>query len=600
MPNIVDIILRTQDESTSTINSLSGRMDAFGSNLQSVGQRLGVAIAPLALGLGLAVNSATSFDASMTNVGAVLGRTREEMTEVREEILAMGADSIAGPQAVADAFYNVVGGVADSTTHMDILSAAIATSEAGAADLGVTTTALISTMNSYAFAADDAAYVSDVLTQTVGKGVGTMDEFAGALPQVTGLASSLSISFGDVGSMMAYLTTQGSSASSSATQLTAIMTAMLNPNAQMKAALEELGFASGQAAVEQLGLVGAITAIQGTDTAANSSMATLLGSVDALRGSVALGTDAFETFNTTYTEGITGATTAAQAIQLDGASAQFSQLQSTVSALGIELGSVLVPILVDLAAQVKPVVESIIGWIKENPQLTQTVLAIVAGLAVLAPIVMVVGGAISLASTIVAGITAAFGLLTAGAGLTTAALGTMVAPILALIAPVAAVTAAVLAAVAAFQQLQTFKDQLSTSSTMANSVIAPMVQNGTVSREEVFDRTFQATAAEFGGGFGGDLAARLFAPLLYNAATNPSERDFGGQGTGGRPVLIGTGAQPELFIPDSSGIFIPNGNMGGIQIGTIQINANGYEQGRGAMNGALDAIRERQLARGTT
>lgn len=49
------------------------------------------------------------------------------------------------------------------------------------------------------------------------------------------------------------------------------------------------------------------------------------------------------------------------------------------------------------------------------------------------------------------------------------------------------------------------------------------------------------------------MAARGFAP----------SRDIGGSVEAGKPVLIGRGAQPELFIPSTSGTMIPNAGSGG-------------------------------------
>jgi hypothetical protein len=55
--------------------------------------------------------------------------------------------------------------------------------------------------------------------------------------------------------------------------LGANMSALMKPNADMKAALQELGFASGEAAIKQLGLVGALQAISGTTTAGTNAIA---------------------------------------------------------------------------------------------------------------------------------------------------------------------------------------------------------------------------------------------------------------------------------------------------------------------------------------
>ena len=70
-------------------------------------------------------------------------------------------------------------------------------------------------------------------------------------------------------------------------------------------------------------------------------------------------------------------------------------------------------------------------------------------------------------------------------------------------------------------------------------------------------------------------------------------RDSGGRGGRGQPVLIGAGAQPEAFIPDSAGTFIPNADkMGGnsITVNGVTIMANSEAEGRAAAQGFTDEL----------
>jgi hypothetical protein len=54
-------------------------------------------------------------------------------------------------------------------------------------------------------------------------------------------------------------------------------------------------------------------------------------------------------------------------------------------------------------------------------------------------------------------------------------------------------------------------------------------------------------------------------------------RDNGGRGAAGQPYMIGRGAQPEVFIPDSAGTFIPNADqMGGT---TFHISVDARDAG---------------------
>jgi len=281
---------------SNVVSGIGDGLETIDKSITSIGTKMTAIGAPVAAGFAAATKQAMDFDESVTNIAAVLNLTADESAKLGDQLKAVGASSRAGAQGVAQAYYDIAGGVADASTHMAILQAAIKTSEAGNSDLGGTTSALISVMNSYNLTAEQAAMVSDVLTRTVGMGVGTMDDFAAAFPAVTGVANSLGISFENLGQMMAYLTTKGNSASEASTQLSSLMVAMLKPNTDMADALKELGFASGEAAVKQLGLVGAYQAIAKTQTAASKGMGTLIGRVEGIRAVTSFGSKDVETF----------------------------------------------------------------------------------------------------------------------------------------------------------------------------------------------------------------------------------------------------------------------------------------------------------------
>jgi hypothetical protein len=47
-------------------------------------------------------------------------------------------------------------------------------------------------------------------------------------------------------------------------------------------------------------------------------------------------------------------------------------------------------------------------------------------------------------------------------------------------------------------------------------------------------------------------------PVMQGSSTHRTSRDSGGPGFAGQEYLIGTGAQPEMFVPSTNGTFIPN------------------------------------------
>lgn len=581
------------------LGAAEGGLSGLGSKLRSIGATMTLATAPVAAGLGMSIKAASDFDESMTNVAAVMGMTGDETAALSKELLKIGRKSRSGPQAVADAYYDIAGGVADAGSHMAILNAAVATSEAGNADLAGTTSALISIMNSYGFSADQAGFASDVLTQTVAKGVGTMDDFAGALPQVSGLANSVGISFDDLGGMMAYLTTKGNSASQSATQLGAMMTALLNPNEAMKKALGELGFTSGKAAIENLGLAGTFGALADKSPVFQSNMAGAVGSVEALRGVTAFGSDNAVDALAAFSDGLDGATDAARRIQNESFAAQFDLLKSNVSGLAITVGNALLPQLNDLISKLQPIIDGIVEWIDKNPEATQTILALAGVLVIAGPLMTALGTAIKIVGF-------ALGIVTAPAFLLAAAIGAIIAAAqlgypggIAQLLTDAAVAAQKLAAIFLFG--------LTTAINWVRvNVIDPII----VKVNELVDSLKNAwdwinkVGSNVGAGVGGitgivgGLTSGQFSvqDVLNGIAAQISGRAVGGPVSAGQPYVVGERG-PELFVPAQSGQIVPNG-AAGMQIGTVTVYANDAAGGRAAADAFERRIGDLLAARG--
>lgn len=81
-------------------------------------------------------------------------------------------------------------------------------------------------------------------------------------------------------------------------------------------------------------------------------------------------------------------------------------------------------------------------------------------------------------------------------------------------------------------------------------------------------------------------------PLVNRPSTNqsdPSTRDSGGSGIAGTPYLIGTGAQPEMFIPNTNGTFIPNASKLG-SVYNIVINNPKKEAAENSIRTALKKL----------
>lgn len=600
---------RGLQESRSGLDTLGGRMQAVGGRMQSIGTRMAIATAPVA-GLGtMAIHSSNQFNRAFTNVLSITGQTGDEAEVLRRQLIDIGSSNIFGAQATTEAFYGIVSGVQDASTHMAILDASVRTAEAGQADLAATTSAMISAMNAYGLQASDASWVSDVFSRTVGMGVLSMDEMANVFPQVAGLAAQFGEEADDVGGSLAYLTTQGIDASQAGTYMRGMITTLLNPTADLAEVINALGYESGLAMLESEGLVGAyrILANQG------GGLAGLITNQEALTGSLLLTKDTAADFISQYLGGIAGATEAQGAIQ--DQSESWLLLNSRLQGLAITAGDQLTPLLIDLIDNgINPAITSFMEWSKANPETFKTLMMVMGGVVILGPAVAILGTAITGMGTVV--------------GLANVALGGMPAKLLAIVGPIGLVAAAVAGVVI---QLQNFDQQLNDAAAKAHSDMRAGIEAGLISRADIEQAAWNRSVEEFG-----DLGARLIwgsgvanmqgrVDQMYygqmataggtagRIAQNPAAGVQGGlildpgawggfaaggyTGDGPSGSVAGMVHAREYVVPEG-GALVMRGNDDEPRIGPIYIQANDAAGGRAAADAFSNRLQELIRARG--
>jgi TP901 family phage tail tape measure protein len=391
--NTIEILILAHDVASSAMKAINTEAQSLSGSLVDLGSKLTLATAGAGAVLAGATQKAVVFDETMTNIAATIGATAEQQKTLTADLIDFGKESRYGPQQAAEAYLDVASGVGNVNARMATMQAAVKLAEAGNAELAGTTKGMISIMNSYGFEAEQATYATDVMSKVVSVGVGSMDDFAAALPGVTGLAASLGIEFGELGAATALLTAKGATASVATTQLRAVMTSLLNPNEKLKVVLAEMGYETGQAAIAELGLHGAMMAVS---EVAGDDLMGALGSAEAMMGVVSLQGEEAGQAMVSFQKGIDGATDAARKIQLTSTAAQMDLFNSSIEAIQLNIGGVFLPIINDMLGAITPILDGIFAWTQANPELTSTIVGVVSAIVAAGPIMVALGGAIGL------------------------------------------------------------------------------------------------------------------------------------------------------------------------------------------------------------
>ena len=546
-----------------------------------------VAAVPVVLALKSAVKSANTYNRAMTNVHSLTGATGDAAKALNAEILRMGGATEHGPMKAAEAFYDIVSGVSDASTHMAILNASMRTATAGQADLTATTKVMVGIFGAYGFAADKATFVSDVLTRSVQTGVLSMDELASAIPNVTALGAELGLSFGTIAKDLAFMTKGGLSAKIASTQLRQVMAEMMKPSTAMQKALEGIGFASGRAVLEQHSLVDALAMLE----TSSGDLSTVFSSVEALQGALALVKDGAVEFGEEYFRLLDGATQRGEDIQ--NQSNQWERLDAKMKELSITVGNALAPSLLDLLDNhIIPGTGVLISFWQEGDNAQQ----ILKGLAVIA-------GAIVF-TKLVAGLSAVIGVMTTLMGVVTGLIGGLQA--LAAFGVVAATAGG--AAIGGQLSNKVWGTGLSPRESGLTSRVMQQF-GGSLDAGQFEEALFAGRVSSFGGGMGADFMARLMTLAADSAGrtaiignkyqqgtgtgaySGNAPRPVGGAslgrevgyamggytGAGSRNEVAGMVHRGEYVVPQSGALVLRSGEDGGAQVnvyGPVNVNAD--------------------------
>jgi TP901 family phage tail tape measure protein len=306
--------------------------------------------APLRNALSSAMNEpsklAGTFESSMKNIQAITGLSSDEIDQLGTKLLSIGGKAIGGPQAVAAAYNDVAGGITKVAAQMPVMANALTLAEAGQADLGVAANGLVKIMNSYNFTAGEtaeinarAAWASDVMTQAVGMGVGSMNEFVSAMAPISGMAASVGVGFDEIGATMAYMSATTDTAATAGTKLQSFMAALQRPSDALATALQSVGITSGSAMLAEYGLAESARIVSNVFNGDQDAIAQAMGRMEAMKAVVSLTGSTYTDFAAEFGATMDGITAKSQAIQTESYESKVAKLNAATDSLQIKVGA---------------------------------------------------------------------------------------------------------------------------------------------------------------------------------------------------------------------------------------------------------------------
>ena len=554
-----DVSLRTA-QLDKDIAKVGKKLKKLGGSMTSMGKSLSTKLTAPIAALGVAaLVSFGNFEKGMNEVRSLMpdlnqGEFEDLSQDVRDLAVEMGINAVEATKAL----YQAISAGVPKDNAIEFLRVSSKAAIAGLTSTETSVDTLTSVLNAYKLSADEAEEVADVLFTTVKLGKTNFEELGGSIFNVAPLAAALNIPLEEVSAAVATLTKQGVPTAQAMTQIRGSLVALQKPNADMEAALRNMGYETGQALLNAKGYQGSLNALREESGLTSSELTKAFGRVEAFGAVLALTgqnfNGAIEDLQAMTDAG--GAMAAAFETNNEGFFRSWDKSLAIIREVGFQIGEQLAPMVSQVAASFKSWYESnkesVPGWIKLG-------MKVAAFAAVLGPILIALGTLVTImgsAVTWIATLGIGLGALLHKSGVLQEA-GEQLGLVIVRVFERDWVGALKAAAAMMWELLKTFNplakgiDFLWQKSRPFWSWFGRQIQHVLSGLKQLY--SMFKKVASIPGALGGAIGEKI-GSILYRAK--------GGPVTGGSPYIVGEQG-PELFVPSYSGSIVPNHALGG-------------------------------------
>lgn len=391
---------------------LSGAKRTVANKVGQIGAtitKVGTTMAPLTLALGAigaqSISVASSFDSSMAEISARTGIVGEDLETVKDMAIQLGADTAFSANEAADAFLQLLSSGQSVTEAMATLPTVLDLAAASGEDLGMTADSLTDILASFNMGVEDSVKVADALAGAAGASSADIASLVQGFGNVGPVARQFGLDVFDTAAALAVLSENGIKGAEAGTALKSMLLNMTRDTNEVQGAWEELGTsfydASGNArplndvlADIKLGLEGMPVEEQ------NRLLQDLAGSYGIVALQALLGDLSIEDMKDSMDEQASAADVAKA--RMDTFAGAVDSLGGSVETLQINaftpfMNNTLRPFLEGVTEAINAVGE----WAGKNPELTNTVLTLAAGVFALGTASLALGPLLSAVGAVI-------------------------------------------------------------------------------------------------------------------------------------------------------------------------------------------------------
>ncbi len=329
------------------LNKAESRTEKFQKNVTKNLKRGAIGAGIALAGIGVAsIKMAADFDKSLREVRTLLPTLSDEgFDKLRGDVLAFSSEVGIATNEVVPALYQAISAGIPPENALTFLKGAADLAIGGVTNLTSATDLLSSATNAFGKEAGTTGDIADSFFTAVKLGKTTVEEIAASFSTAAPLAAAVGVSLDELLASVSAITLSGAPTAQAFTQVRAALLSLQRATPDMQKALEDMGFATGQAALDALGLQGTLQGLRDSAEATNTPLIKLTGRAEGMQAILALTGDNAKRAGDLLAQfgQKSGASAAAVATMNESTSRLWDTFKANLNVALIELGTVILP-----------------------------------------------------------------------------------------------------------------------------------------------------------------------------------------------------------------------------------------------------------------
>lgn len=345
------------EEFSNKIKNVSKTLDNLGNTFTT---RLTLPV--LAIGTA-AVTTGNDFEAQMSRVQAIAGATADELEQLTNQAIDLGASTTFSASEVASGMENLASAGFTTQEIMDAMPGLLDLAASSGADLARSSEIAASAIRGFGLEANSSAHIADVFAEASARTNAQVEDMGEAMKYIAPVANTMGLSIEEVAAAVGIMSDAGIKGEQAGTTLRGALVRLTKPTSKMQAVMDDLGISFYDNEGKMKSLAEMVSMLQEataglTEEEEQYALTTIFGT-ESLSGMTALisrGSDDLRDMTKEF-ENADGAAKDMADTMLDNTKGSIEELKGSLESAGIAIQKSLSPFIRDLAKKIQDLVD---------------------------------------------------------------------------------------------------------------------------------------------------------------------------------------------------------------------------------------------------